>query len=150
MNWYLFWRYVHFAGILAFVAGHGVSVAITLRLPKERDLERLEVLLGLSRSTIVWSNLGLVVLVIGGAANWIRVSYSPQGWLWAAVGILVVLAVVGFALAAPAFRRVRSALASGKDEVIATALSSVHPWAILWIETLGVVVILWLMVYKPF
>lgn len=150
MNWYLFWRYVHFAGIVVFIAGHGVSVAVTLRLRKERDSERLEVLLGLSRSTIVWSNLGLLVLVVGGAANWIRVGYSPTGWLWAAAGILLLLAVVGFAIAAPAFRRVRSALATGGDAAIARAVASLHPWVIFWLETIGIVVILWLMVYKPF
>jgi hypothetical protein len=150
VNWYLFWRLVHFAGIVVFVAGHGVSAAVTARLPKERDPSRLETLLGLSRSTIVWSNLGLVVLVAGGVANWIRVGYSPQGWLWTSAALLAVLAIVGLGLAAPFFRRVRVAVAAGDADRLAATLSSSLPWVVFWVETAGVAVILWLMVYKPF
>lgn len=150
MNWYLFWRLVHFAGIVVFVAGHGVSAAVTVRLPKERDPARLEALLALSRSTIVWSNVGLAVLVLGGVANWIRMEYSPQGWLWSAVILLGVLAIAGAGLAAPYFRRVRAAVAAGDAERLAGTLASPVPRLVFWIETAGTAVILWLMVYKPF
>jgi hypothetical protein len=150
VNWYLFWKFVHLAGILVFVAGHGVSASVTMRLPKERDPERLEPLLALSRSTIVWSNVGLLVLVIGGVANWLRVDYSPQGWLWAAVGLLVILAALGFELAAPYFRRIRAAIAASDAGALETALDSPVPWTVFWVETGGVAIILWLMVFKPF
>jgi hypothetical protein len=150
MSWYLFWRLVHFSGIVVFVAGHGVSAAVTLRLPKERDRARLETLLALSRATIVWSNLGLLVLLVGGVANWIRVDYARQGWLWTAAALLLILAAAGFALAAPYFRRVRAAVASGDEQRLTAVLSSAVPWSVFWVETAGVAVILWLMVYKPF
>lgn len=150
VNWFLFWRYVHFAGIVVFVAGHGVSAAVTVRLPKERDPARLEPLLALSRSSIVWSNVGLLVLVIGGVANWVSQDYAPQGWLWAAAGLLLVLAVLGVVLAAPYFRRVRAAIAVGDAAALDTALSPKVPWTVFWVETVGVAIILWLMVYKPF
>jgi hypothetical protein len=150
VNWYLFWRLVHFAGIVVFVAGHGVSAAVTVRLSREREPARLEPVLALSRGTIVWSNAGLLVLLIGGVANWIRVDYSPQGWLWTAAAVLVVLAGAGVGLAAPHFRRIRAALAAGDGDRLATALASPVPWVIFWIETGGTAFILWLMVYKPF
>lgn len=148
MSWYLLWRLVHFAGIVVFVAGHGVSVAVTLSLSKERDRARLEALLALSRGSIVWSNVGLLVLLVGGIANWLRGGYSPQGWLWTSVAILAVLALAGFAVATPYFRRIRGAL---PDAVaLDAALSSRLPWVLFWIETLGTAAIVWLMVYKPF
>lgn len=150
MNWYLLWRLVHLAGVLVFVAGHGVSVAVTVRLPRERDRARLEGLLSLSRSSIPWSNVGLLVLLMGGIANWIRVDYSPQGWLWAAVAIVAILTLVGMTVAAPYFRRIRSALAAGDEASLQTALSSRLPWTIFWVETVGTATIVWLMVYKPF
>lgn len=150
VNWYLFWRLVHFSGIVVFVAGHGVSAAVTLRLRRERDRVSLSALLSLSRQTIVWSNAGLVVLVVGGAANWVRVGYSPQGWLWTAVAVLSLLAVAGLGLASPYFRRIRAALAEGDDPRLDAALTSSIPSVVFWLETAGVAVILWLMVYKPF
>jgi hypothetical protein len=150
VNWYLFWRLVHVVGVVVFVAGHGVSAAVTVRLPNERDPARIETLLSLSRSTIVWSNVGLLVLLIGGVANWIRVDYTPQGWLWTAAAILAVLAAAGFGLAAPYFRRIRRALAEGDEAGLRAALAAPTPWRIFWLETAGTAVILWLMVYKPF
>jgi hypothetical protein len=150
VNWYLLWRLVHFSGIVVFVAGHGVSTAATLRLARERDRAHLEALLSLSRRTIVWSNLGLVVLVVGGVGNWIHVGYSPQGWLWAAAAILALLTAAGFALAAPHFRRIRAALSAGDATGLEAALASPTARIVFWIETAGVAVILWLMVYKPF
>jgi uncharacterized protein YjeT (DUF2065 family) len=150
VNWYLFWKLVHLAGVVVFVAGHGVSASVTVRLPKERDPARLEPLLDLSRSTIVWSNVGLLVLVVGGVANWLRIDYSPQGWLWAAVGVLVVLAGLGFGLASPYFRRVRAAIASSDAAALERALDSSVPRTVFWVETFGVALILWLMVFKPF
>jgi magnesium-transporting ATPase (P-type) len=150
VNWYLFWRLVHFAGIVLFVGGHGVSAAVTLRLPRERHRDRLESLLSLSRATIVWSNVGLAVLLVGGVANWIRVDYPRQGWLWTAVAVLAVLALAGVWLAAPYFRRVRAAAASEDDARLDAVLSSAVPWTVFWVETAGTAVILWLMVYKPF
>jgi uncharacterized membrane protein len=150
MSWYELWLFVHFVGIVVFVGGHGVSAAVTLRLPRERDPERLETLLSLSRGTIVWSNVGLLVLLVGGVANWVRGGYSPQGWLWASAAVLALLAAIGLALAAPYFRRIRSALANRDEERLAEALSTPLPWVIFWVETAGVLVILWLMVAKPF
>jgi hypothetical protein len=150
VNGYLFWLLVHFCGIVVFVAGHGVSAAVTLALPKERDPLRLATLLALSRATIVWSNVGLLVLVVGGAANWIRIDYPRQGWLWAAVAVLALLAAAGVGIAAPFVRRVRAAVANEDRERLASLQASRLPWRIFWLETLGTAVILWLMVYKPF
>lgn len=150
MSWFLLWRLVHFAGIVVFVAGHGVSVAVTLRLRRERDPARLEALLGLSRATIAWSNLGLLVLLAGGIGNWLLVDYPRQGWLWASVGILALLAVAGLGLASPYFRRIRRALAASDAGGLETELTSSLPRTIFWIETAGTAAIVWLMVYKPF
>jgi hypothetical protein len=94
--------------------------------------------------------VGLVVLVIGGAANWVTRNYSPSGWLWAAAGLLVVLAGLGFGVAAPYFRRIRGAIAASDRAALDAALDSPVPWTLFWVETAGVAAILWLMVYKPF
>jgi len=150
VSWFLLWRLVHFAGIVLFVAGHGVSVAVTLELRRERDPARLEALLALSRATIAWSNLGLLVLLVGGIGNWVIVDYPRRGWLWASAAILALLAVAGVGLASPYFRRVRAALADPDGSALEAALSSSLPAAIFWLETAGTAAIVWLMVYKPF
>jgi len=150
MSWYLLWRLVHFAGIVVFVAGHGVSVAVTLALRREQDAARLEGLLALSRSSVPWSNAGLLVLVVAGVANWLLIDYPRQGWLWASVVLLAILAAAGVGLAAPYLRRMRTALAEGDDARLGKLRASPLPWAVFWLETVGTAAIVWLMVYKPF
>jgi hypothetical protein len=150
VSWYELWLFVHLVGVVVFVGGHGTSVAVTLTLPRERDPERLDALLSLSRRAIVWSNVGLLTLLVGGVANWVRGGYSPQGWLWASTGILVVLALVGGAVAAPYFRRIRTSIANGDEQRLRAALEAPLPWVLFWVETLGLLVIVWFMVAKPF
>lgn len=150
MDAHLLWRYVHILGVVLFVGGHGVSVAVTVRLGRERDPARLATLLDLSRSTIVWSNVGLLVLVVGGVANWISVDYPRQGWLWASVALLAALAAAGVAVAAPHFRRIRRALAERDGATLERLLASRVPLVVLVVETLGLAAIVWLMVYRPF
>jgi hypothetical protein len=50
----------------------------------------------------------------------------------------------------PHFRRIRRALAEGDAAVLDTLLASSLPWAVFALETGGTLVIVWLMVYKPF
>ena len=142
--------FLHVLGVLGFAAGHGVSAAVSLRLGRERDHARLGALLDLSRSTLLLSNLSLLLIVITGIWLWARFDYAPQGWLWVSLAILVLLAAAGFGLAAPYFRRIRSALANGDEERLRTALDAPLPWVILVIETAGLVAIVWLMISKPF
>ncbi|HET7237067.1 MAG TPA: DUF2269 family protein [Actinomycetota bacterium] len=151
MSSYLVWRLLHFVGILGFAAGHGVSAAVTLRLGREREPARLQALLDLSRSTRAISDGSLLLIVVSGVANWFLVDYpSGTGWLWASVAVLVVLAIGGVALAVPHFRRIRRALAEGDAAVLDTLLASSLPWVVFALETGGTLVIVWLMVYKPF
>jgi uncharacterized membrane protein len=151
MSWYLWWRLLHFVGIVGFAAGHGVAAAVTLRLGRERDAARLSALLDLSRSTRLVSDVSLSVIVVSGIANWVIVDYpSGTGWLWASVALLAVLAVGGIALAAPHFRRFRAALAAGDDAALERLRASRVPSTVFALETAGTLAIVWLMVSKPF
>ncbi len=142
--------FLHLVGVVGFASGHGVSAIVTIRLPREREESRLQTLLDLSRSTLLLSNLSLLLIVVSGISLWLRFDYQPQGWLWASVGVLVVLAAGGFGLAAPYFRRIRSALSAGDLGALGGLLASRMPWTVFALETSGTLFIVWLMVFKPF
>jgi len=150
MDWYSFWQFVHIVGVIVFVAAHGISAAVTIRITRERDPERLQALLDFSSSALVLAHGALVVLILGGVANWFRVDYSPEGWLWASVGLLIVLAVGGVVLTRPYFQSVRSAVAARDEGALEILLRSPRPWVAFWLGTAGTLAIAWLMVYKPF
>ena len=49
---YLWWKFLHVVGVIAFVTFHGVSVMAALRVRKERDRGRIATMLRLTESRI--------------------------------------------------------------------------------------------------
>jgi hypothetical protein len=87
-----------------------------------------------------------------------------RAWIWLALGLLIAITVVMYAVATPYFRSLRSALGirsqyGPKDapepvpesDAAVAAIAAKSPVAILSaVGVGGLVVILWLMVVKPF
>ncbi len=153
MSWYLFWKFWHITGAFGFLAAHGATAAVALRLRREREPVRIRALLELSRSTRTLMYVSLLVLLAGGIANGFVLHVWGQGWIWAALVLLIALIVIAFPLAVPYYRSVRLAVRDGSGapaEQLAALLASPRPLVIAVVETAGIVVIVWLMIYKPF
>ncbi len=148
--------FVHISGVLGFMTAHGTSSGLTARLRKERDPARLRALLDMSRSGRNLLYGSLVALLTGGIANGFVGHYWDRGWIWVGLGLLVVLLVAPFFLAVPYFKELRRAVGSGDGPATATAdeldrlLMSGRPVFVAWFETIGVAVIVFFMVFKPF
>ena len=147
------WTYLHVAGAFGFLAAHGVAVAVALRLRRERDPARCRGFLDLSRSTRPWMYVSLLVLIVAGLVRGFQLHAWSQGWIWTALGLLIAMLVAAFPLAVPYYVRVRRAVAEGADtppDQLEALLRSPRPLVILWVETAGLLVILWLMIFKAF
>ena len=117
---YQFWVFVHLVGVFGFLAAHGVSIAITFRLRKERDPRRVNDLIAFSGTTIRAFYISLAVLLIGGTVAGVIDKWWYQGWIWAALIILIATSVTMVLLARPYYRRaafVARAMASGSQAV---------------------------------
>jgi len=144
---------VHVAGAFGFLASHGVAVAVAIRLRRERDPARCRAILDLSKSTRPWMYVSLLVLIAAGVVRGFQLHAWSQGWIWAALGLLMAMLLAAFPLAVPYYIRVRRAVAEDADtspDELAALLGSPRPLVILWVETAGLLAILWLMVFKPF
>ena len=144
------WVFLHLAGVLAFLAAHGVSAAVGLRVRAERDRQRIRALLELSAGTLLLSNVALLVLLAGGIGAGVTGHWFGQGWIWAALGLLVVLTATTIPVAVPYYRLVRRALDEATDEEVAELLDSPRPVILAWLGSAVLLLILWLMVFKPF
>lgn len=153
-NW---WLFLHVAGVLAFVLFHGVSVVAALRVRKETDRARIAILLQTSGSSLLGMYVSLAWLVVFGVVAGIQGAFWNDGWFWISVGLLVVAVLEMGAVARPYYQRVKEAVEvrpSGvprrSDEELAEILRS--PVA-LWNAVFGFAVLLviaWLMIFKPF
>ncbi len=152
MSGYTIERFVHLVGAFGFVASHGATAAITFRIRRERDPARILAYLDLSRSTRGLMHGSVALLLIGGIGAGFHGRWWSSGWIWTGLALFVVLFAAAFPLAVPYFRALRRAVeAESVDRAeLERLLASNRPALLAWVETLGVLVILALMVFKPF
>jgi plastocyanin len=153
---YQWWVLIHLVGVFAFLVSHGVSMMITFRLQRERDPRQVASLLQLSSSTISVFYVSLSVLIVGGIVAASLGNLWGYGWIWAALIILLVVSLAMYGMARPYYRRVRfvtNALVEGSEAVSAeqydSILGSGRPMTIAGIGLVGLVAILYLMLFKP-
>ena len=157
---------LHVLSAFAFLAVHGVSMGVWWRVRRERDRARLAPLLGLSAGFItpmIVAGLLLIVsgILVGIAAGW---WFNGQWWLWASIGVLVVIVALMTPLLSIPMGSVRRGLgmpsqADAKAGIIPTPvddaaldrlLTDRRPTIGASIAIAGIVVITWLMEAKPF
>ena len=157
-------KFLHVAGAFLFVAGHGVSMFVAFRLRGEGDRARMLPLVDLSASSLAVTFGGLLVMFFSGIAAGITGSYFGRGWIWVSLVLLVVVATVMTPLASGHFTRVRRALgqrtrdmkpndpdpAPLPAEEVAALAAGRWPEVTALVGGGGFVVILWLMMFKPF
>ena len=153
---YQWWVFVHLVGVFGTLASHGASIALAFRLRTERDPHHIESILQLSGTSIRAFYLSLGVLLVGGIAAAFNGDLWGYGWIWASVITLVVVMVAMYLVARPYYHRVRfvaSAMGAGSaavtPEEFDTLLRSGRGLATIAIGSMGLITILFLMLFKP-
>jgi Predicted integral membrane protein (DUF2269) len=159
---YSWWVYLHILGAFAFVFAHGASALAAFRIRATRDPAQIRTLLDVSSLALGVMYIGLLLLLVGGVAAGIVGERFGEGWIWAALVLLIVIIVAMYAMATPFYGQLRVAAgARAKDpkvdpnpvvnqaDIDALAGSN-RPAVLLAIGTIGFLLILWLMVIKPF
>jgi plastocyanin/uncharacterized membrane protein len=150
------WVFLHIAGAFGFLMAHGVSAYAVLQLRREREPKRVTHLLEMSASSVglMWPSIGL--LLLGGVVAGFTGSFWGQGWIWAAIVLLVAVTVAMYAVATPWVRRLRTiaaAIAEGSravsEDQFRAILRSRRPVTIAAIGFVGLLAILYLMIFKP-
>lgn len=150
------WIFLHVAGVLVFVMAHGVSIAVALRLRTERDRGRIAALLQFSGASVLWMYVSLLWLVVAGVITAFAISAWGQWWLWASIGLLVLVIAEMSAVARPYYQRVKEAVEvrpSGvprrSDEELDEILRSRTALLNTVVGFGALVIILWLMIFNP-
>lgn len=165
-------KFIHIVAGFTFLMTHGASVALSFRLKeeahldyfrKEHHLERIRAYLDLSGQLWLASMSSLVVLVAAGIIAAFLGHWWGRGWIWASIIVLIVM-IVWMRIPTREIHelRVETGLPyrlKGKMhppdepkeiEEIEHLLLTTHPWLITIIGYGGMVIIIWLMMFKPF
>ncbi len=157
--------FLHVIGVFGFLMAHGVSAGVAFALRSERDLEHVRALLMLSAKSypVMYGSLALLLLVgvvLGFMGNW-----WGRGWIWLSLILLVVIIGLMARFGSRFYGEARKAVGlpvyanrnkpqpvdkpAGAAEIDA-ALSKGNPVLLTVIGFGGIVVIAWLMMFKPF
>lgn len=149
--------FMHLFATFAFLLAHGVQAAVMLKFRREADPERslalFNVLPSLHLLRILVA-LGVITgLVAGFMTNWWR-----QGWMWASLVVLVVITVLMSRYGSGYFGLIQQAAAraieEGKGGPALDEFTAVrgawHPIGMTVFGMVGLAIILWLMMFKPF
>ena len=154
---YQWWVFVHLLGVFAFLISHGVSMTVAVRLRSERDARKVSSLLELSGTATQALYISLVILLAGGIVAGFQGHWWSDGWIWGAIIVLIITTIAMWAVATPYYRRVRTIAAakaeggtSVSDEQFDQVLKSGKSTLVMAIGAVGLLLILYLMVLKPF
>jgi hypothetical protein len=164
MDWYPWVVLLHVVGAFGFVFAHGASAFAAFRIRGERDPARVAALLDLSATSLGLMYVSLVLLLIGGITAGFMGNFWGSLWLWIAIGVLVLVIGAMYPMGSLHYANVRRAVGQkaygdAKDASppeplsgpeLEALLSSSRPFALAAVGGIGLLVIIWLMVMKPF
>ena len=147
MTGYVWLKFFHLFGLALFLFGHGISGGASFALRSTAPASARQ-LLQLSQRSAIVANPGLLIVIITGVWMGFAGSWWGRGWIWAAVAVLVLL--IGFMLfIARPYYLARDA--SGQpDDVLVQRLSRTRPLLAAVIGGVGLLILIALMVIKPF
>jgi uncharacterized membrane protein len=161
VGWIVF---LHVLGAFLFAAGHGISMFVAFRVRKEPDRARMAALLDFSGIGLSVAYVGLLLLLVGGIVAGIVLGSWNKTWIWLSLGLFIVIGIAMTPLGINYFNRLRLALGvrtrnmkpadpdpvPASDAALAAILQARNPELLLAVGGGGFVVILWLMMFRPF
>jgi hypothetical protein len=161
LSFYPWIVYLHLFAAFVYMLVHGVEAAVMWHFSREADPERsLTFFNSLPRLTLL--RVVFAWLVISGLVAGFMVPWWRQGWMWTSLAILIVMGVLmnrfGNAYFNQIARTAGGAIHEKNHETNAhtgleafhKARRSWHPPGVTVIGLVGLGLILWLMMFKPF
>jgi hypothetical protein len=163
-SWVIF---VHVLAVLGFVLFHGASAVVSFKLRGETEISRIRALLDLSSASVGAMYGSFVLFLLAGIAAGFMGGWWTSGrlWIWASVVLLVGIVVAMYAGPTRYYAAVRNAVGQMTPQQekkglpapaplapadLARLLASPMPIVTAVVGFVGLGLILWLMLFKPF
>ena len=159
--------FLHIVGALGLVLAHGTSMMVAFRLRTERDADKIRALLELSTASLGAVYGSLTLLLVAGIVAGFMGHWWGRLWIWTALAVLILIIMLMYIRGNSFYHQVRKAVGlpyqekwyTGRpgsaqtpmaDHEVDAILKSGRPFELATIGIGGILVILWLMLFKPF
>lgn len=158
-------KFLHVVAAITFMVSHGVAIVIAFRIKKELEMDKIKTMFDLSGTTWVAMMLSLLVMLIAGIVMGFMLKWWSQWWIWISLVLLVVITIWMFQMSRSTYHPIRKALGmpyldgnkempagepAPEEERKAIIAKSMNPYVMLLVGYGGYIVIIWLMMFKPF
>jgi hypothetical protein len=154
----------HFLGLFLFLMAHGVSAAMSFRVMRERNINKLQALVELSSASYGLMYAGFGLLLLSGIISGFLGHWWGAGWIWVSLGLLILLTFAMSGLGSRYYSRLRKLVGApymdkGKiqppqepasEAEIDTLIKAGKPILLTALGFGGLAIITWLMIFKPF
>ena len=154
--------FLHVLAVFGFLMAHGVTVGVYFALHRERNVDRIRLLLQLSSKAVIIMDIALLLLLVCGIIAGFIGQWWGHVWIWLSLGLLIALLGAMELMGVRTFNglRVGVGLASSRGEKplpepmsaeeLDALLNRTQPLQLTAIGFSGLAVIAWLMIFKPF
>jgi hypothetical protein len=161
---YLWLKFIHVLAGFTFIMAHGTSIVLSFRLKREKELTRMQAMLDLSGNMWVVMALSLLALLIVGIITGFIGNWWTRGWIWVSLILSLGITIWMFVIGQGTYHPIRKALGMpytsrgqemSPEEPLPEAernalIARTNPWSMLVIGYGGFMIVLWLMIFKPF
>jgi len=156
--------FLHVLSVITFFLAHGTSVAMAFKIRKETDFARIRAMLDLSASTIVVVFIAFLVMGLTGLIMPFILKIWNKGWIWTSIVLMIgVLLQMGF-MNEKRYKILRKLVGlpymQGNKEYpaeepasqaeVEAHLRKLNVHELVAVGYVIPMIVLWLMVFKPF
>ena len=161
---YRLFVYLHILGAMGFMLSHSASALMAFKVRRETELARIRALLDVSGTSWIFFAITFLLLLLSGIVSGIMGRWWSEGWMWLSLGLLIAMSVYMGWSTRVHYHALRKVVGlpymEGSKEMPAEepaseaeirAVQATHrPGLLAGIGFGTTVVIVWLMMFKPF
>ena len=156
--------FLHVLSVITFFLGHGTSVAMAFQLRKETDFARIRAMLDLSSSTLIMMGVAFLIMGLTGLIMPFILKLWSKGWIWASIVLMTIVFVQMALMNDKRYKTLRKLVGlpymqgnknlpaeppASQSEVEAH-IKNLNVYELLAVGYGIPMIVLWLMVFKPF
>jgi len=156
--------FLHVLSAITFFLGHGTSVAMAFQIRKEKDLVRIRAMLDLSESTLIVTFVAFLIMGLSGLALPFLLKIWGKGWIWASIVLMVIVFLQMTFMNEKRYKILRKlvglpyrqgntvfpAEAPASQAEVEAHIQKLNMGELVVVGYVIPMIVLWLMVFKPF
>ena len=156
--------FLHTLSAITFFLAHGTSMAMAFQIRKETDFSRIRALLDLSFSTIIVAFSAFLVMGLTGLIMPFILKIWNKGWIWASIVLMVIVFLQMVFMNEKRYKHLRRmvglpymirgdrfpAEAPASQAEVEAYIKKLQVTDLVVVGYVIPMIVLWLMVFKPF